>query len=98
MATRISVAVMDEDDDDISRRRAMPAISALAHRIEAGAMVTPASVDRASNSHDLTVSAFRVDYPPRASATLHRWPAPGCVLVYVLSGTIQASVWHARAG
>src|SRR5262245_353944 len=68
------------------------------HRIDAGAIVTPASVDRAPRFHDLTVSTFLVDYPPRASAVLHRWPTPGCVLVYVLSGTIQASAWHAGLG
>ena len=73
-------------------------LSMAPHRIEEERSPPPASVDRVPSFHDLTVSTFLVDYPPRASAVLHRWPTQGCVLVYVLFGTIQASAWHAGMG
>ena len=63
-----------------------------------GTVVTPVSVERAKNLDDATLSTFLVDYPPGASAMLHRMPSPGYVLVHVLSGTIRASAWHAGVG
>jgi quercetin dioxygenase-like cupin family protein len=68
------------------------------HPIGVGAITTPISVERAKNLNDVTVSTFLVDYPPGASAMLHRMPSPGYVLVHVLSGTIRASAWHAGVG
>jgi hypothetical protein len=68
------------------------------HRLGEGRSSAVAFVDSAPSFHGLTVSTFLVDYPPRASAVLHRWPTHGCVLVYVLFGTIQASAWHAGMG
>jgi quercetin dioxygenase-like cupin family protein len=63
-----------------------------------GAIMTRVYVDRATNLQDPTLSTFLVDYPPGASAMLHRMPSSGYVLVYVLSGTIRASAWHAGVG
>jgi quercetin dioxygenase-like cupin family protein len=68
------------------------------HPIGLGAVVTPVSVERAKNLNDVTLSTFLVDYPPGASAMLHRMPSSGYVLVHVLSGTIRASAWHAGVG
>ena len=44
------------------------------------------------------LAAFIVDYAPGGSATLHRSPAPGYVLVHVLSGAIRAKAWQAGLG
>ena len=44
------------------------------------------------------LAAFIVDYAPGGSATLHRSPAPGYVLVHVLSGAIRAKAWQAGVG
>ena len=68
------------------------------HPIGLGTVITPVSVERAKNLNDATLSTFLVDYPPGASAMLHRMPSPGYVLVHVLSGTIRASAWHACVG
>ena len=68
------------------------------HPIGAGAIITPVAVERAKNVSDVTLSTFLIDYPPGASAVLHRMPSPGYVLVHVLSGTIRASAWHAGVG
>ena len=68
------------------------------HPIGVGAIITPVSIKRAKNLNDATVSTFLVDYPPGASAMLHRMPSPGYVLVHVLSGTVRASAWHAGVG
>ena len=48
--------------------------------------------------HDPAISTFIVDYPPGASAMLHRTPTSGYVLVHVLAGTIRAFAWHAGVG
>jgi hypothetical protein len=63
-----------------------------------GAIITRVNTKRATGLDDPTISAFLVDYPPGASAVLHRMPSSGYVLVYVLSGTIRASAWHADVG
>ena len=63
-----------------------------------GTIITPVSVERAKNFNDATLSTFLVDCPPGASAMLHRMPSSGYVLVHVLSGTIDASAWHAGVG
>ena len=68
------------------------------HPIGVGAIISPVSIERAKNLNDVTLSTFLVDYPPGASAMLHRMPSPGYVLVHVLSGTIRASAWHAGLG
>jgi quercetin dioxygenase-like cupin family protein len=68
------------------------------HPIGLGAIITPVSVERAKSLNDATLSTFLVDYPPGASAMLHRMPSQGYVLVHVLSGTIRASAWHASVG
>jgi hypothetical protein len=68
------------------------------HPIGLGAIVTPASLERAKNLNDATLSTFLVDCPPGTSAMLHRMPSSGYVLVHVLSGTIHASAWHAGVG
>lgn len=68
------------------------------HPVGSGAIVTPVSVERANNLNDVALSTFLVDYPPGASAVLHRLPSSGYVLVHVLSGTIHASAWHAGVG
>jgi quercetin dioxygenase-like cupin family protein len=68
------------------------------HPIGLGTIITPVSVERAKNLNVATLSTFLVDYPPGASAMLHRMPSPGYVLVHVLSGTIRASAWHAGVG
>jgi hypothetical protein len=67
------------------------------HPAGPGAIITLVNVHRATN-HDPMLSTFLVDYPPGASAVLHRMPSSGYVLVYVLSGTIRASAWHAGVG
>jgi quercetin dioxygenase-like cupin family protein len=68
------------------------------HRIGPGAIITRVCVDRATNLKDSRLSIFLVDYPPGASVMLHRMPSSGYVLVYVLSGSIRASAWHAGLG
>jgi quercetin dioxygenase-like cupin family protein len=62
------------------------------------AAVKLVSLERAENLHHPTVSTFVVDYRPGGSAMLHRMPSPGYVLVYVLSGSIQAEAWGASIG
>jgi hypothetical protein len=44
------------------------------------------------------LTAFIIDYAPGGSATLHRSPAPGYVLVHVLFGAIRAKAWQAGLG
>ena len=56
------------------------------------------SLKRAANLRDPTVSTFIVDYEPGGSAMLHRRPSAGYVLVYILSGSIQAQAWNAGIG
>jgi quercetin dioxygenase-like cupin family protein len=68
------------------------------HPTGPGAIMTLVNAQRATNLHDPALSTFLVDYPPGASAVLHRLPSSGYVLVYVLSGTIRASAWHAGLG
>ena len=68
------------------------------HSTAPAATITPLSVDRATKVHEPRLSTFLVDYPPGASAMLHRMPSSGYVMVYVLSGTIRASAWHAGVG
>jgi quercetin dioxygenase-like cupin family protein len=68
------------------------------HPIGVGAIITSVSIECAKNLNDATLSTFLVDYPPGASAVLHRMPSSGFVLVHVLSGTIRASAWHAGVG
>jgi len=62
------------------------------------AAVKVVSLKRAPNVHDPLVSTFIVDYRPGGSAVLHRKPSAGYVLVYVLSGSIQAQAWSADVG
>ena len=68
------------------------------HPTGVGAIITPVSIERAKNLNDATLSTFLVDYPPVASAMLHRRPSSGYGLVHVLSGTIRASAWQAGVG
>jgi quercetin dioxygenase-like cupin family protein len=68
------------------------------HPIGPGPIISRVCVDRATNLQDSGLSIFLVDYPPGASAMLQRMPSSGYVLVYVLSGTIQASAWQAGVG
>jgi hypothetical protein len=68
------------------------------HPMGNGAAVTLASLDRATNLQEATVSTFIIDYAPGGSAMLHRMPASGYVLVHVLSGTIHAFAWQAGVG
>src|SRR5437016_14446311 len=56
------------------------------HPTGSGAIITRVNAHRATNLQDPTLSTFLVDYPPGASAVLHRMPSSGYVLVYVLSG------------
>jgi quercetin dioxygenase-like cupin family protein len=62
------------------------------------ATVTLVSLKRAPNMHDVKLATFIVDYEPGGSAVLHRTPASGYVLVYVLSGAIRAKAWGAGVG
>jgi quercetin dioxygenase-like cupin family protein len=62
------------------------------------ATVTLVSLKRAPHMHDPMLSTFIVDYEPGGLAVLHRTPASGYVLVYVLSGAIQAQAWGAGLG
>ena len=59
------------------------------HRTGSGAIITRVNAHRATNRHDPTLSTFLVDYPPGASAVLHRMPSSGYVLVYVPVGDNQ---------
>jgi quercetin dioxygenase-like cupin family protein len=68
------------------------------HPAGPAAIITRLNTERATGLDDPTLSTFVVDYPPGASAILHRMPSSGHVLVYVLSGTIHASAWHAGVG
>jgi quercetin dioxygenase-like cupin family protein len=63
-----------------------------------GAIITLVSFKRPSNLQNAAISTFIVDYPPGASAMLHRTPTSGYVLVHVLAGTIRAFAWHAGVG
>ena len=65
------------------------------HPVGHGAIVTLVSLKRPTNLQNPAISTFIVDYPPGASAMLHRTPTSGYVLVHVLTGTIRASAWHA---
>ena len=47
------------------------------HPTGAGAIITPVSIEPAKNLNDATLSTFLVDYPPGASAMLHRKPPQG---------------------
>ena len=73
-------------------------VSGLSQPTGPAAIITPLKVDRATKVRDPRLSTFLVDYPPGASAMLHRMPSSGYVMVYVLSGTIRASAWHAGVG
>jgi quercetin dioxygenase-like cupin family protein len=68
------------------------------HLAGSEAIISRLNTERTTGLHDPTLSTFVVDYPPGGSAVLHRMPSSGYVLVYVLSGTIRASAWHAGAG
>ena len=68
------------------------------HPVGDGATVTLVSAKRAINLDEPTLSTFLVDYAPGASATLHRTPSSGYVLVHVLSGAIRAFAFHAGVG
>ena len=68
------------------------------HPAEPRAIRTRVNTERATGLDDPTLSTFLVDYPPGASALLHRKPSSGYVLVYVLSGTISATAWGAGIG
>ena len=68
------------------------------HPAGPGAIITRINTMRATGLDDPTLSTFVVDYPPWGSVVLHRKPSSGYVLVYVLSGTIRASAWHAGVG
>jgi len=62
------------------------------------AIITRVCLDRAKIFQDSSLSIFFVDVPPGPSVMLHRMLSSGYVLVYVLSGTISASAWHAGVG
>jgi hypothetical protein len=68
------------------------------HPAGPAAIITPVNTKRTTGLDDPTISTVVVDYPPGGSAVLHRMPSSGYVLVYVLSGTIRASAWHAGVG
>jgi hypothetical protein len=68
------------------------------HPVGHGAIVTLVSLKRPTNLQSPAISTFIVDYPPGASATLHRRPTSGYVLVHVLTGTVRAFAWHAGVG
>ncbi|MCA1454616.1 hypothetical protein I6F35_15505 [Bradyrhizobium sp. BRP22] len=68
------------------------------HPIGAGATVTLVSSKRLAGSENISLSTYLIDYPPGASAELHRMPSSGYVLTHVLSGAIQASAWQAGVG
>ena len=68
------------------------------HPLGTGATVTLVSLEQVASVHELTLSAFIVDYAPGGSAVLHRAPSSGYVLVHVLSGAIRASAWEAGVG
>jgi hypothetical protein len=68
------------------------------HPVGHGATVTLVSLKRPTNLQNPAISTFIVDYPPGASAMLHRTPTSGYVLVHVLTGTIRAFAWHAGVG
>jgi quercetin dioxygenase-like cupin family protein len=68
------------------------------HPVGHGAIVTLVSLKRPTNLHNPAISTFIVDYPPGASAMLHRTPTSGYVLVHVLAGTIRAFAWRAGVG
>lgn len=63
-----------------------------------GATVTLVSLARPTNLQNPAISTLIVDYPPGASATLHRAPTSGYVLVHVLTGTIRGFAWHTSEG
>ncbi len=63
-----------------------------------GATVTAVSGPRPLHLRAAALSTFIVEYAPGGSAVLHRAPAAGYVIVYVLSGSIQASAWNANVG
>jgi quercetin dioxygenase-like cupin family protein len=87
--------IISKDGPDLSA--SLPLIST-DHPGGCRATVTLVSVKRAKNLDEPTLSTFVVDYAPGASATLHRTPSSGYVLVYVLSGTIHAFAWKAGVG
>jgi quercetin dioxygenase-like cupin family protein len=68
------------------------------HPTGPGAIITRLNTKRAAGLNNPTLSTFVVDYPPGGSAVLHRMPSSGYILIYVLSGTIRASAWHAGVG
>jgi quercetin dioxygenase-like cupin family protein len=63
-----------------------------------GATITAVSGDRPLNAGDAALSTFVVEYAPGGSAVLESSPSHGYVLMYVLSGSIQASAWAANVG
>jgi quercetin dioxygenase-like cupin family protein len=68
------------------------------HPPRGGATVTLESFVRTQGLHEPTLSAFTVDLAPGGSAILHGAPTLGYVLVYVLSGAIDARAWRAGLG
>jgi quercetin dioxygenase-like cupin family protein len=94
MSHDVAVATSSEAVRDVSVVERMPDD----HPIGARVSITPLSIERTRNLNDATLATFLVDYPPGASAVLHRMPSSGYVLVHVLSGTIRASAWHADVG
>jgi hypothetical protein len=84
--------------DSLSQRDTGLSVLPADHPTGPGAIITRVFVNRATNLPGSRLSTFVVDYPPSGSAVLHRMPSTGYVLIYVLSGTIRASAWHAGVG
>jgi hypothetical protein len=84
--------------DSRSRRDSGLSVLPADHPTGPGAIITLLSTNPATGLNDPTLSTFVVDYPPGGSAVLHRMPSSGYILIYVLSGTIRASAWHAGVG
>lgn len=68
------------------------------HPVGVGATVTLVSSRRIASLENVSLSTYLIDYPPGASAELHRMPSSGYVMTYVLSGAIQAYAWQAGVG
>jgi quercetin dioxygenase-like cupin family protein len=98
LATTTAPAAAGDAAMEVGADRAALALLPADHPEGTDAAVKLVSLKRAENLHHPTVSTFVVDYRPGGSAMLHRRPSPGYVLVYVLSGSIQAEAWSARIG
>ena len=84
--------------DSLSQRDTALSVLPADHPARPEAIITRVNAMRATGLDAPTLSTFVVDYLPGGSAVLHRMPSSGYVLVYMLSGTIRASAWHAGVG